>query len=51
MIGNAVPVKLAEYVARCIVQYLTDKASEVLEDLAAKSVQFDNQFAQVCLLD
>lgn len=26
MIGNAVPVKLAEYVAQCLVQYLKDRA-------------------------
>ena len=25
MIGNAVPVKLAEYVADCITEYITDK--------------------------
>lgn len=25
MIGNAVPVKLAEYVARCILEYIEDQ--------------------------
>ncbi|MBE9210263.1 DNA cytosine methyltransferase [Nostoc sp. LEGE 06077] len=29
MIGNAVPVKLAEYVARCILQYVQDSSVQV----------------------
>jgi DNA (cytosine-5)-methyltransferase 1 len=29
MIGNAVPVKLAEYVARCILQYIQDSSHQV----------------------
>lgn len=48
MIGNAVPVKLAEYVARCIVQYLGDKASISTENLANQSVRFEDQFVQLC---
>ncbi|MEG3438551.1 DNA cytosine methyltransferase [Pannus brasiliensis CCIBt3594] len=35
MIGNAVPVKLAEYVARCLVEYIVDR-----------DLQDSNQFAQ-----
>lgn len=27
MIGNAVPVKLAEYVARCLLEYIKDYSS------------------------
>ena len=49
MIGNAVPVKLAEYVARCIVQYFTDKASKPTENLANQSVRFEDQFVQLYL--
>ena len=53
MIGNAVPVKLAEYVARCIVQYIKDKASKVAENLTteAQAVGLGSQFVQLCLLD
>jgi DNA (cytosine-5)-methyltransferase 1 len=39
MIGNAVPVKLAEYVARCIAQYLTDRASAIAEESKSQVVQ------------
>lgn len=46
MIGNAVPVKLAEYVARCIIHYMKDKASEASEKLPTQSVQFEHQFVQ-----
>ena len=31
-IGNAVPVKQAEFVAKCIQEYITDKANDVLID-------------------
>lgn len=51
MIGNAVPVKLAEYVARCIVQYIRDKATKASKKLNAESAQVNNQFIQLCLLD
>lgn len=39
MIGNAVPVKLAEYVARCIVQYLTDRDSAIAMESKSQVVQ------------
>jgi hypothetical protein len=33
MIGNAVPVKLAEYVARCILEYLGDRSNNMMYHL------------------
>jgi DNA (cytosine-5)-methyltransferase 1 len=33
MIGNAVPIKLAEYVARCLQEYLNDRARNIPNDL------------------
>jgi len=29
MIGNAVPVKLSEYVARCILEYIEDSSKNI----------------------
>lgn len=33
MIGNAVPVKLAEYVANCILEYMEDRSINIINDL------------------
>ncbi|QLE54087.1 DNA cytosine methyltransferase [Nostoc sp. TCL26-01] len=44
MIGNAVPVKLAEYVARCILEYREDYSNN-------KSLQLPNIVSSVCCSD
>ncbi|BCL33697.1 DNA cytosine methyltransferase [Nostoc sp. MS1] len=39
MIGNAVPVKLAEYVARCILQYIQDSSEHTSSQLTNLQLQ------------
>jgi DNA (cytosine-5)-methyltransferase 1 len=44
-IGNAVPVKLAEYVARCILEYTVDSATKKVNSLANIQLKlFENIF-------
>lgn len=49
MIGNAVPVKLAEYVAQCIEQYIHDQASQYASKFNNYATEDDKQFVQICL--
>ncbi|HBL10425.1 MAG TPA: DNA (cytosine-5-)-methyltransferase [Cyanobacteria bacterium UBA11162] len=49
MIGNAVPVKLAEYVARCLLQYIQEKNCNSLNSSNVWSIQSDEQAIQLCL--
>jgi len=44
MIGNAVPVKLAEYVARCIWEYLADNGNLTIQIKVNGQILEDNQF-------
>jgi DNA (cytosine-5)-methyltransferase 1 len=39
MIGNAVPVKLAEYVAHCIIEYLNDRSVDVQKQQVSLQLQ------------
>jgi len=42
LIGNAVPVKLGEYVAKCLIQYIEDKNKQVvLKKLGQLKMNFD----------
>lgn len=47
-IANAVPVKLAEYVACCLAQYIADCSGSIGENLNYQAVQV-NKFAQLSL--
>lgn len=50
LIGNAVPVKLAEYVARCLAQYIADPDVNVSNgDVRGEEV--GESFIQLCLID
>ncbi len=49
MIGNAVPVKLAEYVARCIEHYIKDQATKPTGEFDSQSTGDDKQLIQMCL--
>ena len=49
MIGNAVPVKLAEYVARCLAQYITNYSEKPSENLNDRDFQANIDYAQLSL--
>ena len=47
MIGNAVPVKLAEYVARCLLEYLENRSQNITSYLPHKQLSlFENRYFQ-----
>lgn len=49
MIGNAVPVKLAEYVARTLAQYITNYSEKPSENLNDRDFQANIDYAQLSL--
>jgi DNA (cytosine-5)-methyltransferase 1 len=49
MIGNAVPVKLAEYVAQCLAQYIADCSNKSFKELNAQAVEVGQSFVQLSL--
>lgn len=49
MIGNAVPVKLAEYVARTLAQYITECSEKPSENLNERDFQANRDYAQLSL--
>jgi DNA (cytosine-5)-methyltransferase 1 len=50
LIGNAVPVKLAEYVACCLAEYLTDRDVEICHKHRKIKV-VDREFVQLSLIE
>jgi len=50
LIGNAVPVKLAEYVARCLARYIEDSDVNVSQE-DVRLEQVDESFIQLSLID
>jgi DNA (cytosine-5)-methyltransferase 1 len=50
MIGNAVPVKLAEYVSRCLAQYIADSSRKSSNNLNIRAAQTSESFIQLSLL-
>lgn len=50
LIGNAVPVKLAEYVSSCLAQYIQNYDPEVLEE-DSKVDQVGENFIQLSLIE
>ena len=51
VIGNAVPIKLGEYVAKCIVEYLADKAENKQRRIGQLTMVFEREStkAQQCV--
>jgi DNA (cytosine-5)-methyltransferase 1 len=51
MIGNAVPVKLAEYVGGCLARYIVDCTSRPFKAMNDQLVQITREFRQLSLLE
>jgi DNA (cytosine-5)-methyltransferase 1 len=49
MIGNAVPVKLAEYVARCLTRYIAECSKTTCDDLSIKKYRINQKYVQLSL--
>ena len=48
MIGNAVPVKLAEYVARCILDYIEDQSNNIASYLPVVQLKLFEDISNIC---